>query len=166
MSQEIYRNIILPIRERLFFIAKNMLGNEQEAEDAVQELLLKLWLIADTLDKYDKPSEMAKTAMKNHCLDKLKNIKREVPLEESFEQYSNQDNPHQMLERKDTEALLIWIIGRLPQLQQLIIKMKDVQYYEVEQIAEITGTTVEAVRMNLSRARKKVRQEYLKITSR
>jgi RNA polymerase sigma-70 factor (ECF subfamily) len=44
--------------------------------------------------------------------------------------------------------------------------MKDVEEYEIDEIAEITGTSYEAVRMNLSRARKKVREEYIKLTQR
>ena len=57
------------------------------------------------------------------------------------------------------------IIEKLPELQKAIIRMKDIEEYEVEEIAEITGTKLEAVRMNLSRARKKVREEYIKWTT-
>ncbi|MPN37472.1 hypothetical protein SDC9_184991 [bioreactor metagenome] len=50
-------------------------------------------------------------------------------------------------------------------MQQAIIRMKDIEEYEVEEIAEITGTRPDAVRTNLSRARKKVREEYIKLTT-
>lgn len=142
-----------------------MLGNEQDAEDAVQEVLLKLWLVSGSLDKYENPSAMAVTSIKNHCLDKLKTIKREETIPTDTELQTNTDNPYSMLERKNTEEILMHIINRLPKLQQLIITMKDVKDYETEEIASIMGTTVEAVRMNLSRARKKVREEYLKIST-
>jgi len=69
------------------------------------------------------------------------------------------------LERKNTNEILRKIIERLPPLQQATIKMKDIEEFEVEEIAEITGTTVDAVRVNLSRARKKVREEYIKWTN-
>ncbi len=165
MSREIYRQYILPSRNILFGIAAKMLGNEQDAEDAVQEVLLKLWLISDSLGKYENPSAMAVTSIKNHCLDKLKTIKREETMPSDTELQTNTDNPYSMLERKNTEEILMHIINRLPKLQQLIITMKDVKDYETEEIASIMGTTVEAVRMNLSRARKKVREEYLKIST-
>ncbi len=165
MSREIYRQYILPSRNILFGIAAKMLGNEQDAEDAVQEVLLKLWLISDSLGKYENPSAMAVTSIKNHCLDKLKTIKREETMPSDTELQTNTDNPYSMLERKNTEEILMYIINKLPKLQQLIITMKDVKDYETEEIASIIGTTEEAVRMNLSRARKKVREEYLKIST-
>jgi RNA polymerase sigma-70 factor, ECF subfamily len=56
------------------------------------------------------------------------------------------------------------IIDRLPTLQQAVLKMKEIEQYELEEIAAITGTTNEAVRVNLSRARKKVREEFIRLT--
>jgi RNA polymerase sigma-70 factor (ECF subfamily) len=164
MSQERFKAEILPIRERLFHIAQRILVEEQEAEDAVQEVLLKLWYTRDSLDKYDSPAAFATTVTKNHCLDRLKIKNRQDSLDESYYSRAGTDNPYLQLERKNTEEILQKIIENLPALQQAIIKMKDVDEYEVEEIAEITGTKVEAVRVNLSRARKKVREEYIKLT--
>ena len=58
--------------------------------------------------------------------------------------------------------MIRWLISKLPSLQQTIIRMKDVEGYELAEIAEITGTQVEAVRVNLSRARKKIREQLMK----
>ena len=55
-----------------------------------------------------------------------------------------------------------FLISKLPTLQQVIIRMKDIEGYELAEIAEITGSQVEAVRMNLSRARKKIREQLMK----
>ena len=54
---------------------------------------------------------------------------------------------------------------RIPPRQQTIIKMKDIEGYEVDEIAKITASQPEAVRVNLSRARKKVREEYIRFTN-
>ena len=165
MSQERFKAEILPLRERLFHIALKILVEEQEAEDAVQEVLLKLWRTRDSLDKYDSPAAFATTVTKNHCLDRLKVKNRQESLDETYYSRAGNDNPYLDLERKNTEEVLHRIIESLPSLQQAIIKMKDMEEYEVEEIAEITGTKVEAVRVNLSRARKKVREEYIKWTT-
>jgi len=162
MSQERFKAEILPIRERLLHIAQRILVEEQEAEDAVQEVLLKLWHTRDSLDKYESPAAFATTVTKNHCLDRLKIKNRQESLDESYYARAGNDNPYLQLERKNTEEVLQKIIENLPPLQQAIIRMKDMEEYEVEEIAEITGTNVEAVRVNLSRARKKVREEYIK----
>jgi len=164
MSQERFKAEILPLREKLFYIAKKILVEEQEAEDAVQEVLLKLWHTRDSLEKYDCPAAFATTVTKNHCLDRLKVKNRQDSLDETYNVRAGNDNPYLQLERKNTEEILQKIIENLPALQQAIIRMKDMEEYEVEEIAEITGTKVEAVRVNLSRARKKVREEYIKLT--
>ena len=164
MSQERFKADILPIRENLYHVAHKMLVDEQEAEDAVQEVLLKLWNIRDSLDTYDSPAAFATTVTKNHCLDRLKVKNRQESLDESYYALAGNDTPYLQLERKNTEEILQKIIANLPSLQQAIIRMKDMEEYEVEEIAEITGTKVEAVRVNLSRARKKVREDYIKCT--
>jgi len=165
MSQERFKAEILPIREKLFHIAQRILVGEQEAEDAVQEVLLKLWYTRDSLENCDSPAAFATTVTKNHCLDRLKVKNRQDSLDDSYYARVGNDNPYLQLERKNTEEILQKIIENLPALQQAIIRMKDMEEYEVEEIAEITGTKVEAVRVNLSRARKKVREEYIKWTN-
>lgn len=164
MSQERFKAEILPIRDKLFHIAQKILVEEGEAEDAVQEVLLKLWHTRDSLEKYESPAAFATTVTKNHCLDRLKVKNRQESLDESYSTRAGTDNPYLQLERKNTEEVIRRIIERLPQLQQAIIRMKDMEEYELEEIAEITGTKVESVRVNLSRARKKVREEYIKWT--
>lgn len=165
MSQERFKAEILPIRDKLFHIAQKILVEEEEAEDAVQEVLLKLWHTRDSLDKYESPAAFAMTVTKNHCLDRLKLKNRMESLDETYDSRAGTDNPYLQLERKNTEEVIRKIIEGLPQLQQAIIRMKDMEEYEVEEIAEITGTKVESVRVNLSRARKKVREEYIKWTT-
>jgi len=165
MSQERFKAEILPLRQKLFHIAQHILVEEDEAEDAVQEVLLKLWHTRDSLNKYDSAAAYATTVTKNHCLDRLKVKSRTDLLDDSYNTRAGTDNPHLQLERKNTEEILKQIIEKLPPLQQAIIRMKDMEEYEVVEIAEITGTTVEAVRVNLSRARKKVREDYLKWTN-
>lgn len=165
MSQELFKAEILPIRDKLYHIAKKMLVEEDEAEDAVQEILLKLWHTRNTLEKYDNLAAFASTVTKNHCLDRIKVLKRTESLNETHYIQETTENPYIILERKSTHDLLQKIIKNLPTLQQAIIKMKDIEEYEVEEIAEITGTKVDAVRVNLSRARKKVREEYIKLTT-
>lgn len=165
MSQEIFKAEVLPIREKLFYLAQKFLVDEQDAEDAVQEVLLKLWHTRDTLLNYDNVAAFATTVTKNHCLDRLKVKNRTESLNELHTIRAGTDNPYLELERKNSEEIVRKIIESLPSLQQAIIRMKDMEEYEVEEIAEITGTKPDAVRVNLSRARKKVREEYLKWTN-
>ena len=165
MSQERFKAEILPIRQKLFHIAKQILVEDEEAEDAIQEVLLKLWHTRNSLNQYDNLAAFATTVTKNHCLDRLKVKNRTELINETHNDRTSNDNPYLSLEQKNTVEVLHKIIENLPTLQQAIIKMKDIEEYEVDEIAEIIGTKVEAVRVNLSRARKKVREEYIKWTT-
>jgi RNA polymerase sigma-70 factor (ECF subfamily) len=165
MNPERFKAEVVPLRERLLGIALKMLEEEQDAEDAVQEAFLKLWHIRDSLDSYDSVPAFATTVTKNICVDRLRTRNRETSIEDDLYRRAGPDNPYLQLERKNNDEIIRTIISRLPPLQQAIIRMKDIEEYEVEQIAEITGTQIEAVRMNLSRARKKVREEFIKWTT-
>ncbi|MDP4276252.1 MAG: sigma-70 family RNA polymerase sigma factor [Bacteroidota bacterium] len=165
MKPEQFKAEVLPLRDKLFFIARRMLEEEQDAEDAVQETFLKLWNMRDTLDRYESVAALATTVTKNLCIDKLRTRDRQVSVDDELNRRAGTDNPYLQLERKNTEDVLKAIIERLPALQQAIIKMKDVEEYELDEIASITGTSVEAVRVNLSRARKRVRETYIQLTT-
>jgi len=164
MNAQEFKQEVAPLREILLHIARKMLENENDAEDLVQEVFLKLWYMRDTLHRYGSIPAFAVTMIKNLCIDRLRVRNREVALEQNDELRATPDNPYLYLERSDTEQLLKKIINALPPLQKAIITMKDIDEYEVEEIAEITGTQAEAVRVNLSRARKKVREEYIRWT--
>lgn len=162
MSQELFREAVLPMRDYLFATARKILAEEEEAEDAVQEVLLKLWYIRDSLIKYDNVEAFVTTVTKNHCLDKLKVRKRTEAMTDTVLVVQSESNPYEQTELRNTAEIIRKIIDGLPELQREIIRMKDIEEYEVDEIAVITGTKSEAVRMNLSRARKKVRDEFLK----
>ena len=164
MNVQQFKQEVVPLRENLLHVAKKMLENENDAKDSVQEVFLKLWYLRDTLHRYDSIPAFAVTMIKNLCIDRLRVRGREVALERDVELKTTQDNPYLRLERLNTEQLLKKIINSLPPLQKAIITMKDIDEYEVEEIAEITGTQPEAIRVNLSRARKKVREEYIRLS--
>ena len=144
MELETFKITVLPLREKLINISWRMMEDRSDAEDIVQETFLKLWQIREKLDGYNSVEALAVQVAKNLALDKLKQHRPEGT------------------EQHDTVARIRWLISKLPSLQQTIIRMKDVEGYELAEIAEITGTQVEAVRVNLSRARKKIREQLMK----
>ena len=94
-------------------------------------------------------------------IDKIRLRKTKESLEIIANLEYSTENPYVLLERKNTETILKEIISRLPELQRIILQMKDIEDYNIEEIAEITGSKIEAIRMNLSRARKRVRAEFV-----
>jgi len=160
-----FNQLALSLREKLYRCALRMVGNTDEAEDVVQEAFLRLWLIRSQFDRYHNVSALAMTVTKNLCYDHLKRQKARTVLEATWLQPS-QESMEKSFERRQMMDMMKNMIDTLPGLQQMIFKMKDIEGYELEEIAAITGTRVEAVRMNLSRARTKIREQLNKTYNR
>ncbi|MCD8264381.1 MAG: RNA polymerase sigma factor [Tannerellaceae bacterium] len=152
---------IIPLREKLLNFSFKLMEDRAEAEDIVQEAFLKLWCIWHKLDEYRSVEALAMQVTKNLALDKLRARRpEEIPVENlQFE--AGPADPSRRLEEQEAVEHIRSLIGELPSLQQAIIRMKDIEGYELAEIAEITGTQIEAVRVNLLRARKKVREQFL-----
>lgn len=164
MELETFKITVLPLRKKLINISWRMMEDKSDAEDIVQETFLKLWLIREKLDGYNSVEALAIQVAKNLALDKLKRHRPEGPNIETLSLDSGYRSPAEQLEQRDAAERIRELIGQLPTLQQTIIRMKDVEGYELAEIAEITGTQVEAVRVNLSRARKKIREQFLQLS--
>jgi RNA polymerase sigma-70 factor (ECF subfamily) len=161
MEIEGFKITVLPLREKLMNISLRLLDEKADAEDVVQEVFLKLWHLRDKLDAYNSVEALAVMATKNLVLDKLKARRPTVEAAGLWMQDSGEKNPAELLEQQDAVACVRELIKQLPSLQQTIIRMKDVEGYELQEIAEITGSRIEAVRTNLSRARKKIREQFI-----
>ena len=161
MELKQFKTTVLPLRDKLLNYARKLTDDSADAEDAVQEVMLKLWNIRQKLEEYRSIEAVAMTMTHHHCMDIWRTKRPEnLPLD-SIQVQSEAHSPEGLLEKKDEFRIMREIIALLPPLQQTIIRMKDVEEYETEEIAEITGCQAEAIRSNLSRARKKVRELYL-----
>lgn len=165
MEQKQFKIEVVPLRGKLEGCAHRLLDNPQDVEDVVQEVFLKLWYIREELDRYNSVEALAVQITKNICVNRLRafQVHAEVPLTESVTQSHSEDNPYKTLEQKDEVSHLLHVMEHLPGLQQTILRMKHVEGFEVKEIAELTGSTPECVRANLSRARKRVRELLLKM---
>ena len=152
---------VLPLREKLLNYARKLTEDPSDAEDAVQEVMLKLWNMRQRLDEYRSIEALAMTMTHHLCMDIWRARRPDALSLDQVQAPSQSATPERLLEEKDEFRLMREIIDSLPSLQRTIIQMKDVQEYETDEIAEITGCNPEAIRSNLSRARKKVRDIYL-----
>jgi RNA polymerase sigma factor (sigma-70 family) len=159
-----FKTDVLPISNKLLRFALQILQDEEEAKDVLQDVFLKLWQKRDELGKVENLEAFAMRMVRNQCLDVIRARrtisvelvkKNNLPDEESVES--------DYLELSDSVGLIRRIIAGLPDLQRTVIHLRDVEQLEYEEIADTTGMNVNAIRVNLSRARKKVRNEILKI---
>ncbi|MDR2127217.1 MAG: RNA polymerase sigma factor [Prevotellaceae bacterium] len=159
MNTKQFNDKILKLADKTYRLAKSILYDEHAAQDAVQDLNLKLWEKRGKLDKIENITGFVLRAMRNLCLDRLRRKHVENELQNDLE-YRESD-PHSQLEKKDMATRATVLINQLPELQRTIIRMRDVEGLELDEIAEITSLTENAVRVNLSRARQKIRTQLL-----
>jgi RNA polymerase sigma-70 factor (ECF subfamily) len=162
-----FKKQIMPLNGRLFHYAFLLLRNKPEAEDAVQEVCLKLWKIRDSLEQYNSVEAFAIKVTRNWCLDRIK-AKKPLYIDNYnswYDKKSEENDPHAALENNDSMRLMYRIIDTLPAQQRQIIQLREMENLEFEAIAEIMDMNINAVRVNLSRARNKIREEMLKYES-
>ncbi len=164
MNIQTFKIRVLPIREKLYRRSLKMLGSEADAEDMTQEVMLKLWMMRSRLEEYRSIEALAVQICKNACINKIR--ARKIYVNEAFDFLQvSVPTPDRQLEEIDSVETVARIIDRLPEMQKLTIRLRDIEGYQPEEIAEITGCAESAVRVNLSRARKKVKEEFFKINN-
>lgn len=155
-----YKRIVVALRPSLLTVARRITGNTEDAEDVVQDVCLKIWHRRDRFEQYENVEAYSVTMVKNLSIDKIRSRRPSVDEALLLGKESEEQLPDSLLEEKDDSDAIRRIIGMLPPLQQRILQMKDIEGYETGEITEITGITAEAVRNNLSRARKRLRELY------
>jgi len=162
MNQTEFIKVITPFKDRVFRLAKRLLVSTEEAEDATQEVLVKLWNNKGKLESYKSVEALAMTMTKNYCLDQLKS-KRATEMRIVHSNYTDRDaGLQQQAEDRDSWEWAEKIMETLPEQQKLILQMRDIEQYEFEEIAKIMDMNETAVRVALSRARKTMREELTK----
>ena len=162
MDLEQFKSSIAPLRQKLYFTALKLMQDEDDAEDIVQETFLRLWTIRDQLSKVSRIDSYVIKMAKNICIDRLRVNNEEIKTDD-FYLISHNETPYLKTEIKDTVDIIRKIIDQLPGLQKQIIIMRDIEGYELHEIATIMDTQTSAVTVNLSRARKRVRDLFQQI---
>lgn len=162
MTAEEFQIAVLGFKNKLFRLSLRLLADSDQAADAVQEVYLKLWKMRDTLHQYQSKEAIAMTITKNLCLDELKAKRRQnLPLKD-FDQASQTNTPERITELHDVAASINQLMEKLPPQQKIVMHLRDIEQYEISEIAAITGINENAVRVNLSRARKQIREQLIK----
>ncbi|MEN8225331.1 MAG: RNA polymerase sigma factor [Bacteroidota bacterium] len=165
MTTEEFKSNVLPVKDKLYRFALRLLGNSEDACDVVQEILIRLWSKKEKLNEYRSVEAYAMTMTRNLCLDKLKSpaTKKEIFDESSI--MTDNRTPYTDTELSDTIKLVRMAMDALPEQQRMVIHLRDVEGCGFDEIAEVTGMSMNNVRVSLSRARKKIRDTLIKINN-
>jgi RNA polymerase sigma factor (sigma-70 family) len=162
MKQSDFFKVVLPFKDKVFRLAKRFLVSTEEAEDATQELLFKLWKSKEKIADYKNVEAFAMTMTKNYCYDRLKS-KQANNLTLVHSNYKEKDTSlDKKIEHQDSVNQVHELIKDLPEQQKIIIQLRDVEQYDFDEICKMVDMKPTAVRVALSRARKTIREALTK----
>lgn len=145
------------MRRQLVGEAMKVLHDSDEAEDAVQDTVIKLWTMRDRLDEYRSVESLAMVVVRRLALNRLRGV-RKVEVGENRE--DGELSPEERFIHEEEQREMTLSIARLPDKQRAVLRMKHIEGLETEEIARLIGITEEAVRKNLSRARRALMRRF------
>ena len=162
MTQTAFLNLVLPFKDKMYRLAKRLLVSNEEAEDATQEILLKLWTNKAKIATYKNTEAFAMTMTKNYCFDRLKS-KQAQNLRIVHNNYKDENTGLQkQVEQQDSLDWVEKLMQQLPTQQRLVMQLRDIEQYEFADIAKVLEMKETTIRVCLSRARKKIREQLIK----
>lgn len=162
MDQQTFIKLTDKFKDKIYRVAKRLLVSEDEAKDATQEVLLRLWTKRSKINEYRSVEAFAMTMTKNYCYDLLK-AKRSNNLKIVHNNY--EDHSINTVRQTEVSNEVTWVyklMKKLPLQQQIILQMRDVEQYTNSEVAAILEMNEVAVRVALSRARKTLREALIK----
>lgn len=159
-----FKTSVLPVSNKLLRFATHMLKDADEARDAVQDVMLKLWQKRESLAEIENIEAFAMRMTRNRCLDIIRANKL-VPLDAETNRKLKEKtvDVHSKVELSESANQIKKLIEQLPDLQRTVMYLRDIEQLDYEEIAQATDLKVNAIRVNLSRARKRVRDGFLKM---
>lgn len=154
MTSDEYKSEVARLRPQLMATARRYLGDSAAAEDAVQDVLLRLWQMLPQLNM--PMSGLATILTRNFCIDQRRRQKPTTELPDTVAD----SNTTEMTEQRQIERMMR-IVEQLPDMQQTVLRLRHMDGMSMSDIAQLTGSTETALRKALSRARQAVRERYM-----
>jgi RNA polymerase sigma factor (sigma-70 family) len=164
MTRTDFNDLVRQQNRKLYGYAFRILRNQEEAEDAVQEIFIKLWNLGNKLDSYNSIGALATTMIKNFCIDQIRKKKHVNAEDYECSDFHDMDDgtPYKLMENRESEEIIFNIIEQLPEIYKVAIRMREMEGLSYEEIADKTRQNINTLRVILSRARKMIRDEFNK----
>ena len=163
-----FQHDILPLKDKLFRLALRITINPAEAEDVVQETMVKVWNRRDNWGTIDNIENFCLTICRNLALDKTRHMGNQtLSLETEMEPSDNSHhaNPEEQVIQQDRIRLVRQLIDQLPEKQRSCMQLRDIEGKSYKDIANILQITEEQVKINIFRARQTIREQFKKADS-
>lgn len=164
MQEISFRNDILPLKDKLFRIALRITFDRAEAEDVVQDTMVRVWNKRDEWSQLESIEAYCLTVCRNLAIDRSQ--KKEAQNEQltpELEQTVIASGPYDQLVNQERMDLIHQLINELPEKQRVIMQLRDIEGKSYKEISDVLQLTEEQVKVNLFRARQKIKQRYTDI---
>ena len=164
MKKLSFRDDVLPLKDKIFRLALRITLSRAEAEDIVQDVLIKVWNRRDDLAEVDSIEAYSLTVCRNLSLDRLQRKENDnVNLDDAPPTEADDAPPDLKMIRNERIDNIKRLIERLPIPQRAAMQLRDMEGKTYKEISAITGQTEEQVKVNIFRARQYIRKQIEKI---
>ena len=164
MKKLSFRDDVLPLKDKIFRLALRITLSRAEAEDIVQDVLIKVWNRRDDLAEVDSIEAYSLTVCRNLSLDRLQRKENDnVNLDDAPPTEADDAPPDLQMIRNERIDNIKRLIERLPIPQRAAMQLRDMEGKTYKEISAITGQTEEQVKVNIFRARQYIRKHIEKI---
>lgn len=165
MNNISFRNDVLPLKNVLYRLALRITLNHEEAEDVVQDTLIKIWNRRDSWQNIDSIEAFSLTICRNLALDrnKRKGNSHEAIDEGTANTHEASSTPYEQAIRNDKIALVRQLVNMLPEKQRSCLQLRDFEGKQYKEISEILDISEEQVKVNIFRARQAIKLKYQKL---
>ena len=165
IKQVSFRNDVLPLKNALYRLALRITLNSAEAEDIVQDTLIKVWNKRESWAEIDSIEAFSMTICRNLALDRIdrRGSHNASIDEQGIDSQDSAATPLEQTQQRDSAALVRQIIDSLPVNQRMCIQLRDFEGKTYKEIAAALDMTDEQVKINIFRARQTIKQRFTQI---
>ncbi|MCR4582873.1 MAG: RNA polymerase sigma factor [Prevotella sp.] len=164
MNKISFRADVLPLKNELYRLALRITQNPAEAEDVVQETMMKVWNRRDRWDEIESIEAFCLTICRNIAVDKTRSADHQnqhLDQDHEVADASYSSNPQEQAEQRDRVLLVRRLINDLPEKQRSVMQLRDIEGKSYREIAQILGITEDQVKVNIFRARQVIKKKFL-----
>ena len=158
-----FHNDILPLKNELYRLALRITLNPAEAEDVVQETMMKVWNRRDEWERIESIEAFCLTICRNLSLDKVRRMDNQVQsLDATIDPSDSRvaSNPEEQTMQRDRVQLVRQLIDQLPEKQRSVMQLRDIEGKSYRDIANILNISEEQVKINIFRARRTIKERF------
>ena len=162
MKEISFKNDVLPLKDKLYRLALRITLNREEAEDVVQDTLIKVWNSRERWLELESIEAYSLTIARNLSLDRMKKLDNNNGYleEEKVERQDQSYTPSERMIQKDKLDIVRKMINELPEKQRTCLQLRDIEGKQYKEIADILNITEDQVKVNIFRARQTIKQRF------